>query len=202
MPSRPQPGQTSVEAPPKPPRDAPRGMYDLDSSDPRSEMIDRAGVTPAEVAEIGELMNAFGELRSAEQALSEASRRYMKLNETDMRALHYLIVTGHRGELATPGALASHLRISSAATTKLLDRLERGGHITREPHPTDRRALTVAITVATRISAIATVGKQQGRRFYAAARLTSAERAVVTRFVRDMAAELSAEGEPWPEQEA
>ena len=176
-------------------------MFDLDSNDPRSEMIDRAGLSPDEVAEIGELMNAFGELRAAEQALSEASRRYMKLNETDMRALHYLIVAGHRGELATPGAIATHLRISSAATTKLLDRLERDGHITREPHPTDRRALTVAITAPTRLSAMETVGKQQSRRFYAAARLTSEERAVVTRFVRDMAAELSSEGEPWPERD-
>ena len=184
------------------PAAAGRGMFDLDSNDPRSEMIDRAGLSAEEVAEIGELMNAFGELRKAEQALSEASRRYMKLNETDMRALHFLIVAGHREELSTPGALAAHLRISSAATTKLLDRLERDGHITREPHPTDRRALSVAITPTTRLSAMETVGKQQSRRFYAAARLTSEERAIVTRFVRDMAAELSAEGEPWPEREA
>jgi len=175
------------------------GMYDLDSSDPRGEMIDRSATDPAVVAEIGELMNAFGELRAAEQRLAEASRAYMKLNDTDMRALHFLIVCGHRGEIATPGALAAHLRITSAATTKLLDRLARDGHITREPHPTDRRALAIAITPETRRSAMETVGKQQSRRFYAAARLTSAEREVVTRFVRDMARELSFQGEPWPE---
>ena len=193
---------TSAEVPSSMPAAAVRGMFDLDSNDPRSEMIDRSGLTPADIAEIGELMNAFGELRKAEQTLSEASRRYMKLNETDMRALHYLIVAGHREESATPGALANHLRISSAATTKLLDRLERDGHITREPHPTDRRALIVAITAATRLSAMETVGKQQSRRFYAAARLTSDERRVVTRFVRDMANELAVEGDPWPEQDA
>ncbi len=192
----------SPEAPAATPPAAAGGMFDLDSSDPRSEMINRTGLTPEEIAEIGELMNAFGELRTAEQRLSEASRRYMKLNDTDMRALHYLIVAGNREEPATPGALASHLRISSAATTKLLDRLERDGHITREPHPTDRRALIVAITAATRLSAMETVGKQQSRRFYAAARLTSAEREVVTRFVRDMANELSVEGDPWPERDA
>lgn len=177
------------------------GMYDLDSSDPRSEMIDRSGLTPGEVAEIGDLMNALGELRTAEQALSESSRRYMKLNETDMRALHYLIVSGHREELATPGAMAAHLRISSAATTKLLDRLERDGHVTRSPHPTDRRALTIAITATTRRSAMETVGKQQARRFYAAARLTSEERGIVTRFLRDMAAEISTQDDPWPESD-
>lgn len=181
--------------PSRPPR-----MYDLDSGDPRSEMIDRAGVSEQDIAEIDELMNAFGELRQAEQRLSEASRDYMRLNETDMRALHFLIVSGHRGTIATPSAIAAHLRISSAATTKLLDRLARDGHIVREPHPTDRRALAISITPRTRSSAMATVGKQQARRFYAAARLTSEERAIVTRFVRDMAAELSFEGDPWPEE--
>src|SRR5690606_23391527 len=124
----------------------PRGMYDLDSSDPRGEMIDRTATEPAVIAEIGDLMNAFGELRAAEERLAEASRTYMKLNDTDMRALHFLIVTGHRGEIATPGALAAHLRITSAATTKLLDRLARDGHITREPHPTARTALAIPIT--------------------------------------------------------
>lgn len=175
------------------------GMYDVDSSDPRSEMIDRSAMTEAEVAEISDLMNAFGELREAERRLAEASREYMKLNDTDMRALHYLIVHGHRGAVVTPSAIATHLRISSAATTKLLDRLARDGHITREPHPTDRRALAISITPHTRSSAMATVGKQQSRRFFAAARLTSAEREVVTRFIRDMAAELSHPGDPWPE---
>lgn len=178
----------------------PRGMFDLDSGDPRGEMIDRGSLTPAEIAEIGDLMNAFGELREAEQRLAEASRAYMKLNDTDMRALHFLIVSGNRGEIATPGAIAAHLRITSAATTKLLDRLERDGHVVREQHPSDRRAITVSITPETRASAIETVGRQQARRFYAAARLTSEERAVVTRFVRDMAAEISHQGDPWPEQ--
>ena len=179
----------------------PQGMYDLASSDPRSEMIDRSALTETEIAEIGDLMNAFGELREAEQRLSEASREYMKLNETDMRALHFLIVAGHRGTVATPSAIAAHLRISSAATTKLLDRLARDGHIVREPHPTDRRALAITITPKTRTSAMTTVGKQQSRRFYAAARLTSAERQVVTRFIRDMVAELSFEGDPWPQDD-
>ena len=177
-------------------------MFDLDSGDPRGEMIDRGTMTREDIEEIGELMNARGELRKAEERLSEASRKYMKLNDTDMKALHYLIVSGNRGEIATPGNLAAHLRITSAATTKLLDRLERDGHISREQHPSDRRAVSVAITDHTRTSAMETVGKQQARRFYAAARLTSEERQVVIRFIRDMAAEISHQDKPWPEANA
>lgn len=174
-----------------------RAIYDLDSSDPESRLIDRTGVTAEVMREIGELMNSLGRLRDAEKALSDVSAKYMKLNQTDMRALHFLIVCANRGTIATPGAIAEHLEVSTASVTKLLDRLERGGHITREPHPTDRRALAISITPKTHAAAMDTVGRQQAKRFHAAARLTSAEREVVTRFVNDMADEITLRDEPW-----
>ena len=114
-------------------------LYDVDASDPRSELVDRSGLPAADVAQIGRLMRAFSHLREVESAASEASQRYMKLSAQDMRAVHYLIVAQNQGELVTPGMLASHLRISAASTTKLLNRLEKGGHIVRQVHPTDRR---------------------------------------------------------------
>lgn len=114
----------------------------------------------------------------------------MKLGATDMKALHFLIVARHTQTLATPGAIAQHLEISTASTTKLLDRLETGGHIVRAAHPSDRRALAITITNETYEAAVETVGRQQARRFYAAARLTEAEREVVIRFLKDMTQEL------------
>ncbi|MEV4737995.1 MULTISPECIES: MarR family winged helix-turn-helix transcriptional regulator [unclassified Microbacterium] len=172
-------------------------IYDVEASDPRSVLIDRTGVAPADLRQIAELMGALGELRDAEQKLSLASRRYMRLNETDMRALHYLIVCANRGAVATPGGIATHLGISTASTTKLLDRLEKGGHIVRSPHPTDRRALAITITAETRRAAMETVGAQQAKRFYSAARLSAEERDVVIRFLTDMAQEIALRDEPW-----
>lgn len=172
-------------------------IYDVDVSDPSGELVDRAGLSEDAVREISGLMQALGGLRDAEQKLSDASLRYMKLNQTDMRALHFLIACENRGVVATPGAIAVHLGISSASTTKLLDRLERGGHITRSPHPSDRRALAIAITPTTRRSAIETVGRQHARRFIAAGRLSSAERDVVRRFLVDMTTEIALGDEPW-----
>ncbi|MGV2985689.1 MarR family winged helix-turn-helix transcriptional regulator, partial [Microbacterium sp. AGC85] len=166
-------------------------IYDVDVSDPAGELVDRAGMAPQDIREISGLMQALGGLRDAEQKLSEASLRYMKLNQTDMRALHFLIACENRGTTATPGGISAHLGISTASTTKLLDRLERGGHITRSAHPTDRRALAIAITPATRRSAIETVGRQHARRFIAAARLTSEERETVRRFLVDMTTEIA-----------
>lgn len=175
-------------------------IYDVDSSDPQSLLIDRSGVAPEDVQQIAQLMNALGGLREAEQRLSQASRRYMRLNESDMRALHYLIACAHRGVIATPGGIAQHLGISSASTTKLLDRLERGNHIVRAPHPSDRRALAISITPETHHAAMETVGRQQAKRFYAAARLTREEREVVTRFLADMTNEIALRDESWAQE--
>lgn len=172
-------------------------VYEIDASDPDGRLIDRTGMDPEDVRQIGTLMASLASLREAELKLSEASRRYMKLNPTDMRALHYLIVCANRNVVATPGAISHHLDISTASTTKLLDRLEQGGHITRAPHPTDRRALAISITDGTHTAARETVGRQQSKRFHAAARLTSEERDVVIRFLDDMTAEITLKDEPW-----
>lgn len=174
-----------------------RSIYDVDSNDPRSALIDRSGVPPEDLAQIAELMGALAALRETEQRLSQLSRRYMKLNETDMRALHFLIICANREIVATPGGIAQHLDISAAATTKLLDRLEKGGHIVRAPHPTDRRALAITITAHTRRAAMETVGRQQSRRFYSAARLNREEREIVIRFLEDMTNELTLRDDPW-----
>lgn len=176
-------------------------MYDVDANDPSSRLIDRGHMSPEEIAQISGVMSALGSLRDAEQRLTEASQRYMKLGRSDMRALHYLIVAGHSGVVVTPSAIAAHLAISSASTTKLLDRLEAGGHIHRAPHPTDRRALAITITEETREAAMETVGRLQAKRFHAAARLNPDERAVVIRFLDDMTEQIALRNEAWASDE-
>ncbi|MFW0775431.1 MarR family winged helix-turn-helix transcriptional regulator [Paenarthrobacter nitroguajacolicus] len=173
------------------------GIYDLDANDPHQELVDRSGLSEADVQQISHLMAALGRLRDAEQRLSDASLRYMKLNQSDMRALHYLIVCANHGVIATPGAIASRLNISTASTTKLLDRLERAGHVTRHAHPSDRRALAIAITPETHRAAMRTVGRQQANRFLAAVRLSPSERESVIRFLDDMAQEIEVSNEAW-----
>lgn len=177
-------------------------VYTVAASDPHGELIDQSQLSAEDLAQIDELMRALAHLRSAETALSEASRQYMKLNETDMRALHFLIVCANQGTVATPGAIAAQLGISSASTTKLLDRLQKGGHIRREPHPSDRRALAIQIRPETRNAAMRTVGAQHAGRFRAAQRLSAHERAVVIGFLEDMASELSLDGVEWGEAQA
>lgn len=176
---------------------APPPLFSIDSSDPRQELIDRSGLSERDITQIDALMAALVRLRAAEQELTDASLRYMQLGRTDMRALHFLIVAENTGTLATPGAITQALGISSASTTKLLDRLEAAGHLRRARHPSDRRALVVTIEPATRSSAMRTVGATQARRVNAARRLVPAEREIVISFLEDMAEEISVVGVDW-----
>ena len=107
-------------------------LHDVEKNDPDSLLVDRSQLSSEDIQGVTMVMAAFGRLRDAEQLLSEASQRYMNLGQSDMRALHFLIVAQHTNAVVTPSAIATHLGISSASTTKLLDRLEEGG---RSPLP-------------------------------------------------------------------
>jgi DNA-binding MarR family transcriptional regulator len=74
----------------------------------------------------------------------------MDMNATDLAALRMLIVREQRDEPVSPHDMARHLRISTASTTKLLDRLTASGHLERRPHPHDRRARVVVLTDVSR----------------------------------------------------
>ena len=87
------------------------------------------------------------------RALSDAMDRMhggmkgdMDMNATDLAALRMLIVREQPRRDRQPARCRRHLRISTASTTKLLDRLSASGHIERRPHPRDRRARIVILT--------------------------------------------------------
>lgn len=161
-------------------------MLDPRVIDPTQELVDRATMDDAEVDSVVRVLAALRAWSDAELRMSQASQKHMKLNATDMKALRFLMASRNTGSIVTPGRLAETLQISSASTTKMLDRLERAGHILRSPHPTDRRALMITVTDATRLEARESVGRLHARRFEAAARLSPDERDVVVRFLTDL----------------
>jgi DNA-binding MarR family transcriptional regulator len=154
--------------------------------DPRQELVRHEDLSDDELAQIVGVLAAIREWREADQRFSFQSRTHMKLNETDMRALRYIIASTNADVPVTAGALSDHLHISTASTTKLLDRLERAGHVARRPHPTDRRAVTVEITPDTHREVRRTMGQQHARRFEVARSLAPGEREVVTRFLHEL----------------
>lgn len=162
-------------------------MLDPRVIDPGEEMVRWSGLPGEEVDQIVRLMVALRGWREAEERMSREHRRYMNMGETDMRALRYLIAAHHQAREVTPRALAAHLGISTASTTKLLDRLAQAGHVVRRPHPADRRSVLIDVSAATRRAAREGVGRQHARRFEAAVRLPPSEREAVIRFLQDLA---------------
>jgi DNA-binding MarR family transcriptional regulator len=68
-----------------------------------------------------------------------AAGEALGFNPTDMACLTVLFLKG----TATPSELSRHTGLSSGATTAMLDRLEKGGLIERQPNPHDRRGTLI-----------------------------------------------------------
>ena len=93
-----------------------------------------------------EVLNALRDYRSAEAAMRRRTRSSMGMGETDLLALRYLLEYERAGRMVGPKELATRLGITSASMTSLVDRMVKSGHVVREPHPTDRRALVLRPT--------------------------------------------------------
>jgi DNA-binding MarR family transcriptional regulator len=94
---------------------------------------------------IGRLHRLAGYLT---EQLETVYRRY-DLSEGEFDVLAALRRAGKPYERA-PGELAGHTMVTTGAMTKRLDRLERGGLVTRRPAPEDGRGRVVALTPAGR----------------------------------------------------
>ena len=67
------------------------------------------------------------------------------LHPTDLRALIQLLDAARAGIVATPGWLGEQLRLNSASTTGLVDRLEKAGHVRRVRDTADRRRVVLVV---------------------------------------------------------
>jgi DNA-binding MarR family transcriptional regulator len=94
----------------------------------RQALIDQAGYA----------MQAY---QRSTQAFDDAIGRAIGLNPTDLRCLDWL-VDGPK----SAGELSAGTGLSSAATTTLIDRLERKGFVQRVRDPGDRRRVLVEMT--------------------------------------------------------
>jgi DNA-binding MarR family transcriptional regulator len=89
-------------------------------------------------------------VRAATEAVGEIDRRrraHADLSASGFEAL--AVLDGADGPL-TGTEIASHLLVTTASITSLLDTLTRRGYVEREPHPHDRRKTLISITGAGR----------------------------------------------------
>jgi DNA-binding MarR family transcriptional regulator len=92
---------------------------------------------------IAQLRLAMQAYQRSTQAYDDEVGRVLGVNPVDLRCLDWLT----EGALS-PSRLAEATGLSGAATTSMIDRLERKGFVRRVPHPTDRRQTLVEMTEA------------------------------------------------------
>lgn len=102
--------------------------------------------SPDSPAQDGEAIRRVLERRElASSRIRSALGLQLGLSDPEMLVLAHL---EYRDEL-TPSRLGALLDLSSGGITALLQRLERNGHVVREPHPTDRRSCVIRPTSET-----------------------------------------------------
>jgi DNA-binding MarR family transcriptional regulator len=129
------------------------------------------------------VLEAMRDYRAAETAMRKRTRVSMGMGETDLLAIRLLLAARREGATLSPKDLARGLGISSASTTILVDRLERSGHVVRQPHPTDRRAIVIETTDATNVEVRHTLGSMHARMAEVAASLSPEQSSVVLDFL-------------------
>jgi DNA-binding MarR family transcriptional regulator len=90
------------------------------------------------IAQLGGAMQAY---QRSTQTFDDEVGRHLGLNPTDLRCLDWLVDARRSAR-----QLSEATGLSSAATTTLIDRLERKGFVRRVPHGTDRRQVLVEMT--------------------------------------------------------
>ncbi len=84
-----------------------------------------------------------------ERYVEAVSNRH-HLHRTDLNALAAMVAAAREGKTMTPGALRAALNLSSPATTALVDRLDRAGHLARRRSEKDRRQVHLEMTDSAR----------------------------------------------------
>ncbi|MEV0901466.1 MarR family transcriptional regulator [Actinoplanes sp. NPDC049802] len=85
-----------------------------------------------------DLLNTYS---SEANHIGHAFAHLHRLNATDLHALLAVMHAERSGSPLTPGKLGEAIGLTSGATTALIDRLERGGHLHRTRESADRRVV-------------------------------------------------------------
>ncbi|MGL3807011.1 MarR family winged helix-turn-helix transcriptional regulator [Paeniglutamicibacter sp. R2-26] len=135
------------------------------------------------------------------QQFAQASDRYVEstgnrhqTHRTDMNALAAIMRFEIAGNPPTPGDLSRELSISSPATSALLDRLERSGHIERLRIDKDRRVVRIRMTDKARTDGQTMFGPLAAGMMEVISGYDEAEIALVSRFMADAIAGIDRAG--------
>jgi len=133
-----------------------------------------------------DLLNLLRKYREAERRMRVRTRDSMRMGESDLVALRFLLRARRAGLVVRQRDLAQELDISGASASALVDRLCRDGYAQRVVHPEDRRSVAIEPTAFSDGEVRQTLGKMHQRMLEAAESLTPVERAAAARFLSAM----------------
>ncbi|WP_235480336.1 MarR family winged helix-turn-helix transcriptional regulator [Leifsonia sp. Leaf264] len=148
-----------------------------DAEGPRADAT--AGDTP-------NVLEALQVYRAAEAAMRRRTGAAMGLGESDILALRFILDAHALGRVTAPKDITEYLGISSASTSVLLTRLERGGFVERRPSAVDRRSIEVVPTAAAEGDTGPMLAVANAQMADATHELTPEEAVVVTSFLARM----------------
>jgi DNA-binding MarR family transcriptional regulator len=138
------------------------------------------GDTPAS-APIERVLEQLRLLPNDVDDLSGTLASYLHLNRTDLRALKVL----RQSDGVTAGELARALRVTSGATTRVIDSLVEAGHAQREMDQRDRRRTVIRITPKAERAFASALTRLQDDWIRVLATYRDDELPVVLRFISD-----------------
>lgn len=130
-----------------------------------------------------DLVRLLREYAAEAERLGQAFADSHHMHPTDLNALLAVMHADQTGVPLTPGRLGHHLGLSSGATTAVVDRLERAGHVHRERDERDRRRVTLHYGDAASAVGSAYFGPLGLRMDHMLAAYSVAELSVVRRFL-------------------
>jgi DNA-binding MarR family transcriptional regulator len=146
--------------------------------------------TPANEArrqKIDELMTEMRLMSSFDSLFSQAVAERVGVHQTDIETMDLLNTLGPM----TAGELAERAGLTSGATTRLIDRLERIGYVRRRPHPEDRRCVIIE-PAYDNLEGLASLFEPMSETMEALlAEFNDGELDVITRFVRESNARVA-----------
>ena len=132
------------------------------------------------------IVNAIRGMALDGQRVADTFAHREGLNPTDMRALTLIMEAETRREALTAGQLSAKLGTSTGATTAVIDRLERIGHIHRNRDHADRRKVTLHFEPLAMQLAAAYFGPLGALTDEVMNRYSTEELETVRRFMEDM----------------
>lgn len=139
------------------------------------------------------VLNLLRKYREAERSMRARTRDEMRMNETELLALRFLLMRTQQQHEVLQRDIARELGITGASASALCQRLERDGYINRVPHPHDKRATVLVPTEKTDSEVRGTLTGMHRLMLEGVQSLTNDELKTVEKFLHSMIRSVSQE---------